>query len=349
LLGTIGLDRVFAERGVKIRDCFIHGESGALGQVTFRDLPGKYPYVLSLPQTESIGLLHQKLSSYPGVKMITGSEVMDVTQDDVGCRVAVTKGPDHTREIISAKFVAACDGSRSRIRAIAGLRAPGREYRPHFVMGDFIDDTSLRQEAHLFFTAAGSVESFPLPAGRRRWIVQTRRRQTSFPTDCVGSIVFQRTGMVLPPSSQLNQSAFTPRRFNCTRYYKGRVILCGDAAHGMSPVGGQGMNTGFADAEFLAGLFSAVLGRGAAAEPLLAGYDRFRRRAAQSAISRAGWGMWLGTWKGRTLSRVRDFFIRNILCRGFISRRMGPFYAMLTIPYHSLDRVPLPGLQVAGP
>jgi 2-polyprenyl-6-methoxyphenol hydroxylase-like FAD-dependent oxidoreductase len=123
------------------------------------------------------------------------------------------------------------------------------------------------------------------------------------------------------------------------------VILCGDAAHGMSPVGGQGMNTGFADAEFLAGVLAAVLQRGASAEPLLAGYDRFRRRAARSAIRRADWGMWLGTWRGRPLSALRDFIIRHVLCKGMISRRMGPFYAMLTIPYNSLDCVPIPGLH----
>jgi 2-polyprenyl-6-methoxyphenol hydroxylase-like FAD-dependent oxidoreductase len=103
----------------------------------------------------------------------------------------------------------------------------------------------------------------------------------------------------------------------------------------MSPIGGQGMNTGFADAEFLA----AVLGRG---DPLalLPAYDRFRRKAATVATRRAEWGMGLGTWRGRARCLVRDAVLKHLLCRGPVARHLGSFYAMLTIPFNSLERVP---------
>jgi 2-polyprenyl-6-methoxyphenol hydroxylase-like FAD-dependent oxidoreductase len=345
LLGKLGLDAEFTARGVSIRDCFIHGDSGHLGRVTFRDLPGEYRFILSLPQADTITLLQEKLAEYPSVTLCTGAEVVDVAQDDAGCRIAYTLGDGGSIETAAARFVAACDGGRSPVREMIGVRAVGSDYRRHFVMGDFLEDSGLKDEAHLFFTATGSVESFPLPGGRRRWIVQTDRRLDRTPDDFISATVFERSGIVLSPARQLNQSAFTPRHFNCDRYHEGRVILCGDAAHGMSPVGGQGMNTGFADAEFLAGALAAILLRGAPAQVLLGGYDRFRRCAARSAISRAGWGMWLGTWRGKPLSLLRDFIIRHILCRGMIARRMGPFYAMLTIPYNSLERVPLKELD----
>ena len=50
--------------------------------------------------------------------------------------------------------------------------------------------------------------------------------------------------------------------------------------------------------------------------------------------------MWFGTWRGRLLSRLRDFVIRDIMCRWPIAPRMGPLYAMLTIPFNTLERVP---------
>ncbi len=108
----------------------------------------------------------------------------------------------------------------------------------------------------------------------------------------------------------------------------------------MSPIGGQGMNTGFADAEFLAEVLDAILKRGHASAPLLDAYQRFRRKAARAAIFRAEWGMWFGTWRGLLRSRIRDFVIRDIMCRWPIAPRMGPFYAMLTIPFNTFDRVP---------
>jgi 2-polyprenyl-6-methoxyphenol hydroxylase-like FAD-dependent oxidoreductase len=208
-------------------------------------------------------------------------------------------------------------------------------------MGDFVERTSLTDEAHLFFMADGAVESFPLPNGLRRWIVQTPEFMQPAPPGFISEIVKCRTGIVLPPDDQTNESAFTPRRYDCSRYHEGRVILCGDAAHGMSPIGGQGMNTGFADAEFLAGILPGIVRRGEASGPLLDAYERFRRKAARTAIFRAEWGMWFGTWRGRLRARVRDFVIRDIMCRWPVASRMGPLYAMLTIPFNTLERVPL--------
>jgi 2-polyprenyl-6-methoxyphenol hydroxylase-like FAD-dependent oxidoreductase len=108
----------------------------------------------------------------------------------------------------------------------------------------------------------------------------------------------------------------------------------------MSPIGGQGMNTGFADAEFLAEVLAKP-------DPLalLPAYNRFRRQAAKTAIFRAEWGMWLGTWHGQMRSVLRDVILKFLLCQGPVARRMGPFYAMLTIPFNTLARVPQASLR----
>ena len=78
---------------------------------------------------------------------------------------------------------------------------------------------------------------------------------------------------------------------------------------------------------------------------LLPAYNRFRRQASKTAIFRAEWGMWLGTWRGKSLSMLRDVILKFLLCQGPIARRMGPFYAMLTIPFNTLARVPQASLK----
>ncbi len=342
ILATLGLDAEFLSRGVRVRDCIIHGEGGKLGRVSFRDIPGKFRWVLSLPQRDTNALLQDHLARFPNVSLRTGEEVTNLRQmpDRAVVEFCRTDAGDRP-QCLSARWVVACDGSRSRTRDLVGIRAPGKTYARHFVMGDFADRTGLGEEAHLFFKADGSVESFPLPGGLRRWIVQTPEFVPAAPAGFISGIVRRRTGFDLPPADQTNESAFTPRRYNCERYHAGRVILCGDAAHGMSPIGGQGMNTGFADAEFIARVLPAVIQRGEPAASWLAHYQRFRRKAAATAIFRAEWGMWLGTWRGPLRARLRDFLIRDIMCRRPLARHMGPFYAMLTIPFNTLDRVPL--------
>ena len=336
ILAKLGLQEEFIQQGVQVRDCHVHGERGPLGCVTFRKIPGQHRFVLSLPQSQTVALLQRKLAAFPNVTLRTGCGAEKVTKKSGCCDLHLADG-----STASARYVVACDGSRSPLREALKVGQKKRSYGVHFVMGDFVDRTDLKDDAHLFFKAAGSVESFPLPGGLRRWIIQTPVRMDFAPMGIISEVVKHRTGISVPVEDQLNQSAFSPRRLNCDRYHQGRVILCGDAAHVMSPIGGQGMNTGFADAEFLADALPSALTSPAQAEALLDAYDRFRRKAAQTAINRAGLGMWLGTWTGKRLSALRDFVIGRVLCNGPLERCMGPYYAMLTIPYNTLDRVPL--------
>lgn len=331
ILEKLGLEREFIDAGVKVRDCFVHGRKGKLGCVSFCDIPDEHRFILSLPQATTISILQSHLGTDC---MQTGCEVTGVTQHADHCTVQTTAGE------LAARFVIGCDGARGRVREFIGMEAPVKPYDRHFIMGDFIDRTDFGDAAHLFFTPTGSVESFPLPGGQRRWIVQTDTRFDQPPKGLVSELTRQRTGIDVPAADQVNESIFTPRRFNCDRYNEGRVILCGDAAHGMSPIGGQGMNTGFADAEFLAEVLCH-------SDPLslLPAYNRFRRQASKTAIFRAEWGMWLGTWRGRMRSVLRDVILRFLLCQGPVARRMGPFYAMLTIPFNTLARVPQASLR----
>ncbi|MFM7208912.1 MAG: FAD-dependent oxidoreductase [Verrucomicrobiota bacterium] len=50
ILRRIGVEEEFLRQGVKVRDCFLHGSSGPAGKVSFRNIPGPRPFILSLPQ-----------------------------------------------------------------------------------------------------------------------------------------------------------------------------------------------------------------------------------------------------------------------------------------------------------
>jgi 2-polyprenyl-6-methoxyphenol hydroxylase-like FAD-dependent oxidoreductase/protein-S-isoprenylcysteine O-methyltransferase Ste14 len=320
ILREVGLDEAFVSRGVKIRDVFVHGDEGSLGCCSFRELPGDHPYILSLPQMENIRLLEQNLEQFPNVTLHRGVEVRHVTQEagqvtlqHAGCT--------------TARYVIACDGWRSGLRQMLKIRTQSRAYACHFLMGDFTDRTALGEEAHLFFTADGAVESFPLPEGKRRWIVQTSEHLEDASPGLLSQIVKTRAGFDLPLADQLNQSAFTPRRLDCEVLHDGRVLLCGDAAHAMSPIGGQGMNTGFADAQHLARALTAILQEGQAPEAWLRDYDQKRRRVSATAATRAAWGMGIGTWTGPAKTTVRDLLLPLVL-KGKAGELLARHYAM---------------------
>lgn len=337
ILSRIGLADAFINQGVRIRDCHVHGHSGYLGCASFRKIPGPWPFVLSLPQRISMRLLEEKLAAHATVELRLGVEVNAISQDDAGVTVAATTA-DGSSLRFTAAYAAACDGCHSPARNL--LNAPGalHHYGCHFVMGDFLDQSLLGSDAHLFFTASGAVESFPLPEGRRRWIVQTHQRLNEAPSALISTTVRERTGLQLNPEDQLNQTSFSPWRLDAARLHFGRVILCGDAAHVMSPIGGQGMNTGIADAEYAAAMLRAIIQGGHAPAPWLADYERCRRIAARTAAGRAAHGMGLGTWCGVAASLLRDVILRFFILRGPMADRVGPWFSMMSIPCNGLEK-----------
>lgn len=334
ILSRLGLDEAFVQRGLPIRDCHVHGQSGWLGCASFREIPGPHRFILSIPQSENVDLMESRVATLETVEIRRGIEVSEFRQDADGVEI------DLGREVVRASWLVGCDGHRSLVRDRLGVQVRRGEYGCYFVMGDFHDDSDLGDEAHLYFTEEGAIESFPLPGGLRRWIVQTDQPHAGGAPGYISAQVKARSGHQLDPDRQLNESAFSPRWLTCDRYAVGRVILCGDAAHLMSPIGGQGMNTGWADAEFLAHVLTMAVRHGQEPGPWLGAYERCRRRAAAVATGRAARGMWLGTRTGWLASLVRDLGMRHLLFRGPMSRRIGPYFAMLTIPFNTVERVP---------
>ena len=57
LLRDLRLDRQFVAAGVRVEQAVVHGDQEILGTLSFRNLPAPYPFILSLPQAETVRLL----------------------------------------------------------------------------------------------------------------------------------------------------------------------------------------------------------------------------------------------------------------------------------------------------
>ncbi|MEZ5278196.1 MAG: FAD-dependent monooxygenase [Opitutaceae bacterium] len=334
LFRSLGLDDLFMAHGVRIDTARVFENREELGELDFSGIPAEHRFILSLPQSRTVALLRDNLRAFPGVQLLEGVEVVGHQQTDDFVSVELRDTESGVLFKASADFLVGTDGHRSRTRVHAGFRWRERSYRPCFLMADFDDDTTWGREARLFFGPSGSVESFPLPDGLRRWIVQTDH----IPGDrkVIGSrvadIVRKRVGVGLPLSGARFQSSFRPRRGLAREFFKGRVILCGDAAHVMSPIGGQGMNTGMADAAHLDRVLGDSLENREVDYEGFAAYHRARRRAFRVAADRAARGMWLGTRVGILASVMRRLLISRILLGSSFRERLAPDFAMLTIP-----------------
>jgi len=328
---AVGVADTVTAAGCRVHSAVVHDARQVLGTLAFNALPGPFPFVLAIPQNELMGILEAAVAATPSVAFHRSTELVALAQDDEGV-TAELRGSGAATRTVRARFLAACDGAGGDLRAWLEVDAPVRPYAPSFLMGDYADRTGWGDAAHLFFTPGGSVESFPLPQQGRRWVVLADPCAAGRDAAELRRRVRALSGVDLPEGDQRWHSAFTPEYRLNRRYVRGRVACCGDSAHVMSPIGGQGMNTGFADAWHLARALDRTVHGGQPHAPLLARYEACRRLAFHRAARRAAGGMWIGTRTGRLPSALRSRFIRYLLFGTPLRHRLAPFFAMLTIP-----------------
>lgn len=304
-----GLGQLMAAAGVRIGRGVVRGPSGTLGTLSFAGTSATHPYVLALPQQQTETLLERALGQCaPGV-LRRGVSVTGLRQlsGDVELSVQDISAAPAT---LRAQYVVAADGRRSMIRGAAGLPFPGRTYPQTYVMGDFPETSAYGPDAVITLSSDGVVESFPLPGGKRRWVAQTPALLEQATPQHLATIVAQRTNLHLPAADATMLSAFEVRRHLAPRYRADRIMLAGDAAHEVSPIGGQGMNLGWLDARDLAPrLVTALRGDLVA----LTGYGESRRQSALRAARQAEANMWLGRPLCGAEGRVREYAMSRLL------------------------------------
>jgi ubiquinone biosynthesis UbiH/UbiF/VisC/COQ6 family hydroxylase len=195
---------------------------------------------------------------------------------------------DEGREV-SARLVVGADGVRSWIRQAAGIRATPRPYGQIAVVANFACERAHRGCAFQWFRADGGVLAWlPLP-GERMSIVW------SAPEALAGELMALEAGAFAERVSDAGAralgklslitpaAAFPLSSLRLPATVAHRLALVGDAAHGVHPLAGQGVNLGFGDAQALAAIMAE---RGPVTDPgtpiLL---ERYARRRAEPILA----------------------------------------------------------------
>ncbi|UQN09550.1 NAD(P)/FAD-dependent oxidoreductase [Deinococcus sp. QL22] len=307
---ALGIASPLLAAGVPITSGLVRGERGAvLGELDFRAASARFPFILSLPQQRTEQMLEAELGRLAPGTFQRGAEVKAV--QDAGAHVQITyeqRGQTHSAQ---ARYVVGADGCRSPMRGLAQIPYPGATYADKYLMGDFPDTTVFGAAAVIGLHAGGVLESFPLPGGLRRWVARTDSLHSAPEAADLTTLVQERSGHALPHAECSMLSAFEVRHHLAAQMVRDRLILIGDAAHEVSPIGGQGMNLGWLDAAALADVFS-----GGASAATLATFQRRRLRSARIATRQAEINMFFGRPAGAAAQRRRERLVRGLLSSG---------------------------------
>jgi 2-octaprenyl-6-methoxyphenol hydroxylase len=190
---------------------------------------------------------------------------------------------------VEARLLVAADGLHSWARAAAGIVAAVRPYGQTAVVANFACERPHHGCARQWFLGEGSVLAWlPLP-GRRISIVWSApdalaAELLALDTAALAARVAAAGDHALGELACITPAARFPLHFlKLPAVVAHRVALLGDAAHGIHPLAGQGVNLGFGDAEALAAVLRERGPVGDAGAPIL--LERYARRRVEPVRS----------------------------------------------------------------
>ena len=356
----LGLAEAFVAAGLPLNRASFASAGHDIGQVSFESLDSRYPYILTLPQSDTEAILGAWVARLGGqiergVTLETFTQ-HTASQEDHAHIVATLRHADGASEQVEAAWLIGCDGAHSRVRHLVGATFHGAAYPGTYALADVrLEWERPPDRARIFFHPEGLLAAFPLPGDRYRLIMDTAHAssdssepshpssvesgagETSQPPaptlDDVTAIVKQRTedgAARLSEPRWLASFRISARSVNHTRF--GRVLLAGDAAHIHSPAGGQGMNTGIQDALNL-GWKLALVQRGLAHDDLLDSYERERQPIAEAVIRETDALLRAATLRNPLMRLGRDSVFSLFTALPLIERRLVRQIAEVTITY----------------
>jgi len=246
------------------------------------------------------------------------TRAVSVERDAAGVRATLDSG-----EVVSAPLLIAAEGRNSPTRAAAGIAIATWRYDHAAIIGAFHHERPHGDVAYEIFYPSGPFALLPLPddaTGHRSAIVWTVEAAHAPAMLKLGDRGFlaeasDRMGGFLGALSAPSPRASYPLGFHHAARITGeRLALIGDAAHGIHPIAGQGLNLGFRDVAALAEVLvdGRRLGLDAGDAQLLARYQRWRALDTfLVAIATDGLTRLFGV-PGRAASAVRRFGISGV-------------------------------------
>ncbi|MDE2003657.1 MAG: FAD-dependent monooxygenase [Betaproteobacteria bacterium] len=189
----------------------------------------------------------------------------------------------------SGRLVVGADGIHSWVRKAAGILTEPRDYGQQGVVANFECERAHHGCARQWFRADGGVLAWlPLP-GRRISIVWSApdalaRELLALPAAELSARVAAEGDSALGALTPLTPAAAFPlRSLRLPTSVAHRMALVGDAAHGVHPLAGQGVNLGFWDAQAMAMVLAERGPVSDAGAPIL--LERFARRRAEPVLA----------------------------------------------------------------
>jgi len=280
ILETIGAWTGMAQRGVcAYRDMRVW-DARADGELHFDCADTQFNELGHLVENRvTVAALWDVLDSLPSATCITPAQVTSMDLTDDARLLHLSDGRS-----LAAELVIAADGRESALRNRVGIGTTGWDYNQHGLVATISTEKSHQATAWQRFLTEGPLAFLPLFNGQSSivWTLSTTTAQQYLALSDAEFLdkLTEASGGILGQMLAVEQRASVPLRFQYANEYTAeRLVLCGDAAHAMHPLAGQGANAGLLDSAAIAEVIikAKQQKRPIASKHCLRNYERWRK------------------------------------------------------------------------
>lgn len=224
-------------------------------------------------------VLRERAEAAGGITLLPPDKAAHIERGDHGVTATLESGT-----ILKAPLLLVCEGRNSPTRQNAGIRIAAWKYDHAAIISAFDHRIDHRNIAHEIFYPAGPFALLPLLPGTRSALVWTVKASDAAGVMALSERAFlaeiaKRSGGLLGDIQLAAPRQSYPLGFHhAANITADRLALVGDAAHGIHPIAGQGLNLGFRDVAALVEVLveGKRLGLDLGDAQLLARYQRWR-------------------------------------------------------------------------
>ncbi|MBA0052617.1 hypothetical protein E0L36_17505 [Streptomyces sp. AJS327] len=337
LLEGTGVAERLVARGRPAHDVSFFAKGRRLATVPLQELDSPYPFGLGVVQRELEDLLWARLTELGGT-VECGTELTGLDTSGELPRAILAHRDGRTEET-EVPWLVGADGAGSLVRRLLGIPYPGLPFPLGIALGDFPIEGPAVSGVEYHYGPTGMLPLVHLPDGLCRLatvLLPGEEDWSERPLADWQEMTDQRTSLPYTLGEPLWKRTYFPRPGVAERFREGRVLLAGDAAHSVVPLGGQGLNIGLQDACNLGWRLAGVIG-GAYGQSLLDDYDRERRTAVEQVRTVIRTEMELSAPQTPEDAERRDEALTAAENSGFLRRVGAPLMSQIGLSYAERD------------
>lgn len=256
IMDQLGLaDRLLELRHTELPTFTVQTATGPFTPVDLTRLKTKFPYITVMPQTNFLEFITEEAKRYPTFRLVMGARVRELVEEDGVVRGVNYEDHEGVKHEVRAVLTVGADGRGSRVRKLAGFepiktsppmdvlwfKLPRKQEDPGGLMGRFGRGHIAIMLDRFDYWQAGYVIHKGTFSELRAAGMEALKKGFS-------ELIPEFADRLEHLEDWRQVSLLSVESSRCPKWYRPGLLLIGDAAHVMSPVGGVGINYAIQDA-----------------------------------------------------------------------------------------------------